>query len=131
MECKRLKNNDSCQVYQVYPRYRSSKVGKVGSVSHGPFLTPKVISFFVIVRVTPIDHRKWLQMDQSQPTPGRTQAPRGDHLVAALNISHKQYIMYIYIMYMYEHRYRFFVPLIVFSSENYIWLMRDHGILNE
>ena len=36
-----------------------------------------------------------------------------------------------YIMYMYEHRYRFFFPLIVFSSENYIWLMGDHCILNE
>ena len=34
--------------------------------------------------------------------------------LAASNMSHKQYIMY-----MYEHRYRFF-PLIVFSSENYI-----------
>ena len=35
--------------------------------------------------------------------------------LAASNMSHKQYIMY-----MYEHRYRFFFPLIVFSSENYI-----------
>ena len=34
--------------------------------------------------------------------------------LAASNMSHKQYIMY-----MYEHSYRFF-PLIVFSSENYI-----------